>query len=145
MRPATQTGRRFPTMVERAIQLFEPAPGTVYTIETASHLTDLTRRTILLYCKYGMVSPATRPPEAGYGFDAAAIRNLRRLQGLRIVCGDDLPGMKMILFLMDEVRRLRSEMRALREWSNASTADGRKDRPSEKRGGQRRKTNPNRR
>jgi hypothetical protein len=39
---------------------------------------------------------------------------LRRINGLRAVCGDDLSGIKIILDLMNELERLRSEVRSLR-------------------------------
>jgi DNA-binding transcriptional MerR regulator len=109
---------------ERALQLFEPAPGAVYTIETTSHLAQLPRRTIVICYKHGLVSPAVDPADIGYRFDDAAIRHLRRIQNLRAICGDDLPGIKMILNLMDEVTRLHSEMRSLRDWNGRSTLKG---------------------
>ncbi|MEY2538487.1 MAG: MerR family transcriptional regulator, heat shock protein HspR [Verrucomicrobiota bacterium] len=100
---------------ERAIELFEPPSGTVYTIETASQLAQVPRRTILIYYKYGLVSPAADPADIGYFFDGAAIRHLRRIHDLRNICGDDLPGIKAILGLMAEVERLRWEVRSLRQ------------------------------
>ena len=95
------------------IQLFEPPPDAVYTIEATAHLVDMPRRTILVYCKHGLVSPAIEPAASGYYFDRNAIRALRRIDALRVLCGDDLTGIKMILDLMSEVERLHSELRSL--------------------------------
>jgi hypothetical protein len=36
-----------------AMQLFEPDPHTVYTIEEAAHLAQMSRHMILVYCKRG--------------------------------------------------------------------------------------------
>jgi hypothetical protein len=96
-----------------AMQLFEPIPGTVYSIERASQLANVTRRTILIYCKQGLLSPIANPDVAGYWFDADALRTLKRIEELRALCDDPLAGVTLILDLMREVQRLRIEMRAL--------------------------------
>jgi DNA-binding transcriptional MerR regulator len=112
VRPAssTDTEQRGAT---RALQLFEPPADAVYTIDATAHLVDLPRRTILVYCKHGLVSPATGGDD-GYYFDRAAIHALRRISSLRAVCGNDWSGIKIILDLMNELERLHSEMRSLR-------------------------------
>lgn len=95
-----------------AVQSFEPDPAAVYSIEMAAQLAGLPRRMILVYCKHGMISPTVDPMLWGYWFDADAIRTLRRIENLRITCGDDLPGIAMILDLMNEVQVLRAQLRA---------------------------------
>ncbi len=110
----SQTSRSDQPSASRALQLFEPAPDAVYTIEATAHLVDLPRRTILVYCKHGLVSPALGAVGSGYYFDRDAIRALRRIDSLRSVCGNDLPGIKIILDLMSELERLHSEVRSLR-------------------------------
>jgi hypothetical protein len=96
-----------------AIQLFEPNPGTVYSIERASQLAHVPRRRILIYCKQHLVSPMANPELAGYWFDADALRTLKRIEELRALCDEPLAGVGLILDLMREVQRLRAEMRAL--------------------------------
>jgi hypothetical protein len=96
-----------------AIQLFDPSPGTVYSIEQASQLANVTRRRILIYCKERLVSPMASPELAGYWFDAEALRTLKRIEGFRALCEEPLAGVGLILDLMREVQRLRNEMRAL--------------------------------
>jgi MerR HTH family regulatory protein len=96
-----------------AIQLFDPVPGTVYSIEQAAQLANVSRRRILIYCKERLLSPMASPELAGYWFDAEALRALRRIEELRAVCDEPLASVGLILDLMREVRRLRNELRAL--------------------------------
>jgi len=84
----------------------------VYTIDATSRLVDIPRRTILVYCKHHLLSPATNA-DHGYYFDGDAIRALRRIDALRAVCGDDFAGMKIILDLTAALERLRSDIRLL--------------------------------
>ena len=96
-----------------AIQLFDPSPGIVYSIERASQLAHVPRRRILIYCKEHLLSPMADPEVAGYWFDADALRTLKRIEELRALCDEPLAGVGLILNLMREVQRLRHEMRAL--------------------------------
>jgi len=100
------------TARSRSLQLFEPPPEAVYSLEATARLVDLPRRTIAVYCRHGLVAPATN--ERGYCFDGQGVKTLRAIEGLRSVCGDDLAGIKMILQLMNEVQRLNSEVHVLR-------------------------------
>jgi DNA-binding transcriptional MerR regulator len=104
----------------QALQLFEPDPGAVYSLTAAAHLAHVPRRTILIYCKHGLVTPASDPGSGGYYFNTEAIRALRRIQSLRAVCGDDLAGIRMILDLTDEVYRLRALMSTLQAANGAA-------------------------
>ena len=97
----------------RALQVFEPDSRAVYTIEATAHLVHLPRRMILVYCKHGLISPVVDAACGGYSFNDEAIRNLRRIEYLRTVCGINLVGIKMILRLMNEAELLRTEMRSL--------------------------------
>ena len=97
-----------------AIQLFEPDVDTVYSIEAAAHIAQVSRRSILVYYKHGLVSPVVDRQCGGYYFNDEAIRTLRRIEYLRTQCGVSLVGIKMILRLMSEVERLRTEARFFR-------------------------------
>jgi hypothetical protein len=55
----------------------------------------------------------TNPDIEGYWFDAQTLRTLRQIEELRAVCNEPLAGVRLILDLMHEVQRLRSELRAL--------------------------------
>src|SRR6267142_6667468 len=97
----------------REIQLFEPLADALYTIESTSRIVDVPRRTLLVYCKHHLVSPATGTADHGYYFDGDAIHTLRRIETLRTVCGDDFAGIKIILDLTAALERLRSDLRLL--------------------------------
>jgi MerR family transcriptional regulator/heat shock protein HspR len=91
-----------------AMQLFEPDPHTVYTIEEAAHLAQMSRHMILVYCKRGLISPAVESRKHGYYFNGDTVRSLRRIQNLRTIGGINLAGIKIILDLSNEVEELRS-------------------------------------
>jgi DNA-binding transcriptional MerR regulator len=92
-----------------ALQRFEPDWEAVYTIEAAEHITHTPRRTILIYCKNGLISPVSDPAREGFYFDGDAIRTLRWIEFLRSDYGVNLAGIKVILRLVNEVERLREE------------------------------------
>ena len=94
-----------------ALQVFEPGSRTVYTIEVAAQMAQVPRRLIVLYYKHGLVAPVTDPAGAGWYFDDEAVRIVRRIEYLRSTCGLNLAGIKLVMTLMDEVERLRSELR----------------------------------
>jgi len=93
-----------------ALQIFEPNPDTVYGIDAVAHLAQIPRRTILVYCKHGLVSPLNGAGEEGYYFDGEAIRELRWIESLRRVCDSELDAFKIIVDLLKEVRNLRKEL-----------------------------------
>jgi DNA-binding transcriptional MerR regulator len=97
----------------REIQLFDPPSDAVYTIEATSHLVNVPRRTILVYCKHHLLSPARATADHGYHFDGDAIRGLRRNEALRAVCGDDFAGIQIILDLTAALERSQSDVRSL--------------------------------
>jgi DNA-binding transcriptional MerR regulator len=97
-----------------ALQVFQAAPVTVYPLETTAEIVDIPRRLILLYCKHGLVCPIGDPTAAGYYFDDEGIRALRRIEYLRNVHGINLPGIKMILALTEQLERLRADFRLRR-------------------------------
>jgi DNA-binding transcriptional MerR regulator len=98
----------------RALQLFEPDPAAVYTIEAAARLLHVPRHTILVYYKYGLVSPVIDPELGGYYFNDEGIRALQQIEHLRTDLGISLTGARIILDLMGQLERLRTEVRFLR-------------------------------
>lgn len=91
-----------------AIEVFEPDPAVVYSLATAAQLANVSRRNILVYCRHGLVVPVGDPALGGYYFSAETIDTLKRIESLRTICGDDFAGIRVILALMAEVRRLRA-------------------------------------
>jgi DNA-binding transcriptional MerR regulator len=103
----------FGNSVERfstALQLFEPDARAVYTLDTTASLSHLPRRLIVLYCKYGFVSPVNDPACGGWRFNDEAIRILRRIEYLRNDCGLNLIGIRLLMDMAREVEELRGEL-----------------------------------
>src|SRR5262245_9872975 len=96
------------------LQLNEPQPGILYSLEAVVHLTGVSRRSILVYCKSGLVRSAGNPQQGEFSFDDEAIYRIRRVEHLRSVHGINLAGIRMIFDLMQELERLENEMRFLR-------------------------------
>jgi len=124
------------------IVLFDPPPDAAYTIEATAHLVDVPRRTIMVYCKHRLLSPALT--EHGYYFDCQGIRALRRIEALRPICGDDLAGIKIILDLTDALERLHWKVLSLSRTS-APASEKKKQRRARNDSSRKTKTTPNRR
>ena len=101
-------------IMSQPLQLFEPDPDAVYSLEVTVRLAQVPRRMIAVYYKHGLVSPVADPACDGFYFNDEGIRALRRIEYLRTVCGINLIGVKMILTLMKESDKLRAEARFLR-------------------------------
>ena len=97
-----------------ALELFEPAPKSTYSIEKATRLTQVPRQLIAVYFRLGLVSPAADPDIGGWCFDDEGIRTLRQIERLRNSLGMNLTAVKLVLELTHEVERLRQEVRFLR-------------------------------
>ena len=99
---------------EGHIELHDPQPGVLYNLEGVVHLTGVSRRSVLLYCKSGLVRASEDPEIGALAFDDEAIYTIRRVEYLRTQRGINLDGIRMIFDLLREVRRLEHEMRFLR-------------------------------
>ena len=95
------------------LQLFEPNPQAVYTIEETARIAQVPRHQIAIYYKHGLVSPAMNPDAGGWLFNDEAIHALRRIEYLRTACGLNVAGIKLVLELMREVELLSEEVRFL--------------------------------
>ena len=96
-----------------ALQPFESDASSVYPIETVATLVQVPRRHIVVYFKYGLVSPVIDPAYGGWWFDDEAIRTLRRIEHRRVDRGINLTGVKLIMDLSREVDVLRQTVRFL--------------------------------
>jgi DNA-binding transcriptional MerR regulator len=92
----------------------EPDNSIRYSIETAAYLGQVSRRTIVLYCKHGLISPVTDPVQSGWVFEEDAIRTIRRIERMREGFGMNLAGLKMLLSMTNELELLRTQVRFLR-------------------------------
>ena len=97
-----------------ALKVFEPAAGSIYSLEQAAHLAGVPRRAIAVYFRYGLVSPAVDPDVGGWYFDDEGIRTLRQIERLRTSLGMSLMAVKLVLELSHEVERLSQEVWFLR-------------------------------
>jgi DNA-binding transcriptional MerR regulator len=98
----------------RALELFQPKPGVLYSLDATAHLAGISRRSILIYCRAGLVRPVVQPPYGVMEFTEEAIYTLRRIEYLQTVHGLDLACLKIMFDLLGEVERLRAELRFLR-------------------------------
>ena len=97
-----------------AMELFQPQPNVLYSLDATAHLAGVPRRSILIYCRAGLVRPVVQPPYGVMEFTEEAIYTMRRIEHLRTVYGLDLAWIKTMFDLLDEVERLRAELRFLR-------------------------------
>ena len=98
----------------QTLVLFQPKPGILYSLETTARIAGIPRRSILIYCRAGLVHPVKQPPHGILEFTEEAIYTLRRVEYLHMVHGLDLNWIKTLFDLVDEVERLRAEVRFLR-------------------------------
>ena len=96
------------------VEVHEPGPGMVYSLEGVVHLTGASRRSVLVYCKSGLVRTLGDGEKDPMVFDDEAIYTIRRIEFLRTERGINLEGVRMIFELNRELRRLQEELRFLR-------------------------------
>jgi hypothetical protein len=97
-----------------AIELFQPNPEALYSLDTVAHLTGASRRSIMVYCRAGLLRPVFQPPYGRLAFTGEAICTARRIQNVRTICGAGAGWLKVMLEVLGEVERLRAEVRFLR-------------------------------
>ena len=98
------------TVHEVALEIFQPEPRVLYPLDMISRVLGVSRHTIMLYCKHGLISPTDSCELEGWYFPADAIRQIRRAEMLRRTCGANLDAIRMILDLQDEVASLQREL-----------------------------------
>ena len=96
-----------------ALELFQPKPNVLYSLDATAHLAGVPRRSILIYCRVGLVRPVVQPPYGVMEFTEEAIYIVRKSEHLRAAHGLDLTWLKTMFDLLDEVERLRAELRFL--------------------------------
>jgi DNA-binding transcriptional MerR regulator len=97
-----------------AMELFQPKPNVLYSLDATARLAGVPRRSILIYCRAGLVRPIVQQPYGVMEFTEEAIYTLRRIEYLRTVHGLDIAWIKTLFDLFDEVECLRAELRFLR-------------------------------
>jgi len=94
---------------------FASGSSAVYTIETVERITHISKDRIVLYYQYGLVAPLQPAREPDLVFDDEAIHKLRRIAFLLSEYGINHDGLRRFFSLMNEVEKLREEVRFLRE------------------------------
>ena len=97
-----------------ALELFQPHPNVLYSLDATAHLARVTRRVVLIYCRAGLVRPVFQPPYGIMAFTEEAIYTVRRIQDIRAAHGLNVAWIKSMFALMEEVERLRAEVRFFR-------------------------------
>jgi len=96
-----------------ALELFQPNPDVLYSLDATAHLAGVSRRSVLICCRAGLVRPVFQPPHGMMAFTEEAIYTVRRIADVRAAHGIDVSWIKTMFDLLDEVERLRAEVRFL--------------------------------
>lgn len=99
-----------------AVEVYQPASDRLYGLDAAARLAGVPRRSVLVYCRAGLVRPVLQPPHGVMGFTEEAIHAVRRIERMRAGRGIDLAWIKVLFELAEEVERLRAELRFLRDY-----------------------------
>jgi hypothetical protein len=91
-------------------------PGdNIYSIETLAQVTHLSHDRIVLYLHHGLIQATPGPSgDAEVTFDETTVLRLRRITFLHSEYGLNDTGLRHFAALLDEVDRLREEVRFLR-------------------------------
>jgi DNA-binding transcriptional MerR regulator len=103
------------TRPHSALEQYQPKPNVLYSLDVAAHIAGVPRRSLLIYCRAGLVRSVFQPPYGVMAFTEEAIHTVRRIEHMRTVHGPDLALLKTLFDLLEEVERLRAELRFLRQ------------------------------
>jgi DNA-binding transcriptional MerR regulator len=87
-----------------------PDAAAPYTLEIVAALSGVASQTILHYREEGLLCAIPESPAEAPCFDDEALRTLRRIEHLRATCDANLPALKLILQLLDEIDTLRTAL-----------------------------------
>ncbi|MDR3406213.1 MAG: hypothetical protein P4L99_27260 [Chthoniobacter sp.] len=96
------------------LELFQPHPDVLYSLDATAYLARVPRRSILVYCRAGLLRPVFQPPYGVMAFTEDAIYTTRRIEEMRAAHGIGVTWIKAMFDLLDEVERLRAEIRFFR-------------------------------
>ena len=98
-----------------ALEPYQPEPNALYSLDATARLARVSRRSILIYCRAGLVRPVFQPPSGMMLFTEAAIYTVRRSEALRATHGVGVLWVKTMFDLAEEVERLRAEVSFYRD------------------------------
>lgn len=91
------------------MNLISPDPQHIHPLEVVIRMTGSSRRKIIFYCRKGIVSPVTE--QDAWHFDEDGVMRLRHIEMMRQQHGMNWAAIQTIAGLLDEVERLREELR----------------------------------
>jgi DNA-binding transcriptional MerR regulator len=95
------------------LTVINPETGKLYDVRTAAEYTAVDPDGIRGYLREGLVRAISYKDDGEPLFDEDGIYWLRRIQSLRTEMRLEGPGLRIVLDLMQEVERLRQELRRL--------------------------------
>jgi hypothetical protein len=95
------------------LTVINPEAGKLYDVRTAAEYTAVDPDGIRTYCREGLVRAIEYKEDGEPLLDESAIYWLRRIQNLRTEMQLEGPVLRTVLDLMQEVERLRRELRRL--------------------------------
>ena len=98
-----------------ALDTYQPKPNILYSLDAAAYIAGVPRRSILIYYRARLVQSVFQPPYVVMAFTEEAIHKVRRIEHVRALHGPDLPLLKTLFNLLEEVDHLRTELRFLRQ------------------------------
>ena len=87
----------------QAIERFRPDPARLYDVDMTARLAGVPRRSVLVYCCWGLVRPTASPEVQGWYFSSDVIAAIRRAEYLRANRGVNLAGLRVIFELVEEL------------------------------------------
>ncbi|NVN90071.1 MAG: hypothetical protein HXX11_05650 [Desulfuromonadales bacterium] len=109
------TRRAHDTHSTLALEVYQPKPDILYSLDVAAHIAGVPRRSILIYCRSGLVRSVSQPPYGVMAFTEEAIHTVRKIEHVRTMHSPDLALLKTMFDLLEEVECLRAELRFLRQ------------------------------
>ena len=94
-----------PAVCVHAVERFRPDPNRLYDVAMTARLAGVPRRVVLVYCRWGLVRPSTNPEIEGWYFNSETISAIRRIEYFRVHQGVNLPGIRIITQLLEELER----------------------------------------
>lgn len=92
------------------MKMISPDPHHTHTLEVVVRMTGSSRRKIVFYCRKGVIAPVCED-EREWRFDEESVMRLRHIEVLRQQHRMNWAAIQTIIGLLDEVERLRAELR----------------------------------
>ena len=96
---------------DRSIELYQPHPGDLYSLDVAARLVGTDRRSLLIYCRGGLLQPVFLPPYGIMAFTEEAICRARQVEAMRTDHGLSLAWIHTLFALVDDLAAVRAELR----------------------------------